>query len=87
VDKLRDQRNALAPAGNNPRTDLQALVAGTTFDRSKASAWVDGKLGAVQSKSPEVVNAMADFFDSLKPEQQAKVREYLNRGGRRSWRG
>ncbi len=30
--------------------------------------------------------ALADFYDSLKPEQQAKVRETLQRG-RRGWRG
>jgi periplasmic protein CpxP/Spy len=83
VDKLREQSTALVPAGSNPRSDVQALIAGNTFDRNKASAWIDGKLSAVQNKSPEVVAAMADFFDNLKPEQQAKLRDMLNRRGRR----
>jgi hypothetical protein len=34
-----------------------------------------------------VIAAMADFYDSLKPEQQAKVREFMaRRGGRHGWR-
>jgi len=42
----------------------------------------------VREKSPEVITATAEFFDTLKPEQQQKVREYLQRGGRRhGWRG
>ncbi len=30
---------------------------------------------------------MADFYDSLKPEQQAKVREFMARRGHHGWRG
>jgi Spy/CpxP family protein refolding chaperone len=87
VDKMREQRNALVGDTRDPRAELQGLVAGATFDRAKAQALVQAKTGAVQSKSPEVITAVADFYDSLKPEQQAKVREVLARGGRRGWRG
>ena len=37
----------------------------------------------MQQKSPELINAFGDFYDSLRPEQQAKLREALERGGRR----
>jgi protein CpxP len=86
ADKLRDQRNALVADTPNPRAELQSLVAGPTFDRTKAQALVAAKTGAVNAKSPEVIAAAADFYDSLKPEQQAKVREWMNsrRGG--GWR-
>jgi Spy/CpxP family protein refolding chaperone len=86
VDKMREQRNAFVGEGGaagDPRAQLQALVAGSTFDRAKAQALVQAKTGAVQSKSPEVIAALGDFYDSLKPEQQAKVREYLARTRRR----
>ncbi len=87
ADKLREQRNALV-AGGDPRAEFAAVIAGTTFDRAKAKTLVDAKTGAIQSKSPEVIAAMADFYDSLKPEQQAKVREFMaKRGGRHGWRG
>jgi hypothetical protein len=34
-----------------------------------------------------VINAAADFFDSLRPDQQAKVREFLASRGHRGPRG
>ena len=83
ADKLREQRNALVEGSADPRTELAAMMAGPSFDRAKAKALIDGKLAAVNTKSPEVVAAMADFYDSLKPAQQAKVREYMARRGHR----
>ena len=66
-----------------PREAFQALVAGATFDRTAAQTLVDAKVRAVQAGSPEVIAAMGDFYDSLKPEQQAQVREMMNQ--RRGW--
>jgi protein CpxP len=79
ADALQAQRAALL-AGGNPRTELQALVAGTSFDRARAQALVDGKTTAVRDKAPAVVNAMADFYDSLKPAQQQQLRDMLAKG-------
>jgi periplasmic protein CpxP/Spy len=73
-------------AGGNPRDEVQSLVAGTSFDRAKAKALVDAKTGAISAKSPELIAAFGDFYDSLRPEQQAKVREFMSRG-RHGWRG
>ncbi|CAN5482487.1 hypothetical protein BH11PSE9_BH11PSE9_09160 [soil metagenome] len=82
ADKLRDSRTAVMGA-TDPRTEAQALVAGTTFDLQRAQALVDGKLGAVRGKSPEVIAAAADFYDSLRPEQQQQVRDFMAK--RRGW--
>jgi Spy/CpxP family protein refolding chaperone len=80
ADKLREQRNAFVGETKDPRAELQALIAGPAFDRNKAQLLVQAKTQAVQLKSPEVITAMGDFYDSLRPEQQAKVRDYLQRG-------
>lgn len=85
ADKLREQRNALV-AGSNPREELQALLAGSSFDRARAKALVDAKTAAINAKSPELIAAFGDFYDSLRPEQQARLREYMSRG-RHGWRG
>jgi len=82
ADKVRAQRNALVGTTNDPRAELQSLVAGPTFDRAKAKSLVEAKTGAITAQSPEVIAAMADFYDSLKPEQQAKVREFMASRGR-----
>ena len=81
ADKVREQRNALVGTAPDPRAELQGLVAGNTFDRARASALIQEKLGAINTKSPEVVTAMADFYDSLRPEQQAKLRDFMARRG------
>lgn len=87
ADTLREQRNALVGSSADPRTELQSLMAGPVFDRNKATSLIQDKVGAVNARSPEVVAAMADFYDSLKPEQQAKVREFMARRGHHGHRG
>ena len=77
ADQMQAQRKAFIGNTADPRADLQALVSGPTFDRAKAAALIEGKVGAVQTQSPAVVAALADFYDSLKPEQQAKLREFM----------
>jgi protein CpxP len=66
-----------------PRAEVQALVAGDTFDKRQ------GCPGADRAPRPRAVQQpvalpwwrrMADFYDSLKPEQQAKVREFMAQG-------
>lgn len=81
-DRLQEQRAALRGM-NDPRRDLQSLVKDGTFDRWHAQDLVNGKLNAVREKSPQVIAALAEFYDGLKPEQQQKVREFLQRGARR----
>lgn len=88
AETLATQRKAMVAQGGEPRAELKALVAGAQFDRTRAQALVDTKTTAVREASPAVIAAAADFYDSLKPEQQQKVREVLDRGGRRhGWRG
>ena len=84
ADKLKEQRSALVGTTTDPRADMQAFIAGTKFDRERAQGFVEAKTTAVRTKSPEVIAAAADFFDGLKPEQQQKVRDFLNK--RRGWR-
>jgi len=79
ADELRAQRQALT-GGTDPRAEIRSLVAGNTFDRAKAKAFVDAKTSAIQAKSPELIAALGDFYDSLRPEQQQKVRDFMSRG-------
>jgi len=83
ADQLRAQRQALV-GGTDPRAEIQSLVAGNTFDRTKAKAFIDGKAQTIQAKSPELIAALGDFYDSLRPEQQQKVRDFMSRG-RHGW--
>ena len=83
-DKLREQRASLMGASKDPRADVQALVAGDKLDRAKALSLIEEKTNAVKIKSPELIAAAADFYDSLNPAQQQQVRDLMNR--KRGWR-
>ena len=84
-DRLREQRNALVGSGTGPRAELRALIAGERFDSAGAQALVDAKTQALRSASPQTIAALAGFYDSLKPEQQQKLREFMDKRGSR-WR-
>jgi periplasmic protein CpxP/Spy len=85
-DKVREQRSALIGTTVNPRAEIGTLIQSDKFDASRAQALVEEKTGAIRGKSPEVIAAFAGFYDTLKPEQQQKLRDFLAKrhGG---WRG
>jgi periplasmic protein CpxP/Spy len=81
AEAMHTQRSALMGDGE-PRAQMQSLIAGASFDRARASALMANKIAALQSGSPAVITAMADFYDGLNPAQQTQVREFMaSRGG------
>jgi protein CpxP len=84
-DKVYEQRTALIGQTTDPRAEMKALVAADKFDRTRAQALVTEKTTALQTKSPEVIAALADFYDSLNSAQQQKVRDYMDGRGRWFW--
>lgn len=85
ADELIAQRKALRGTSADPKAEFSSLIAGAQFDRSKAQALLSQKTEAVQGNGPKVITALADFYDSLNPEQQAKVRGYLNERRHGGW--
>jgi periplasmic protein CpxP/Spy len=81
-DKIYEQRTAFIGQTKHPRDELKALVAGDKFDAARAQTLINDKTTAVQTKSPEVIAAMADFYNSLNPKQQQRVRDYMDGRGR-----
>ena len=79
ADRLHAQRTAVVGTAADPRAQVQALVSGDKFDRVRAQALVDEKTRALQQGSPETIAALADFYDSLNPAQQQKVRDFMQR--------
>jgi periplasmic protein CpxP/Spy len=84
-DRIREQQLALVGSTKDPRAALEGLVSGPQFDRARALAMVEEKTQAIRGKSPEVIAAAADFYDSLDPAQQQKLRERLQK--RHRWFG
>ncbi|MEK8048767.1 Spy/CpxP family protein refolding chaperone [Ideonella sp. DXS22W] len=87
AEAMAAQRRALVgEMGANPRAEFQALIAGPQFDRAKGQALLDAKTGALRDGAPQVMSAAADFYDSLKPEQQQKLRDFMAKGRHGHWR-
>ena len=76
AETIRAQRTALM-GDTDPRAELQSLIAGPSFDRARAGALVANKIAALQTGSPVVLTAMADFYDGLNPAQQAQLRTFM----------
>ena len=81
ADQVQAQRSAWLAGQADPRAEMTALLQGPRFDRQRAQAWVDGKSAVVKTASPALITAFGDFYDSLKPEQQAQLRERAARWG------
>lgn len=86
ADKLQAQRALLRGAGD-PRAAFTALFAGDKLDQAGAKKLLDEKTAAIQAGSPEVIAAAADFYNNLRPEQQQKVRDFMERSRRWGHRG
>jgi Spy/CpxP family protein refolding chaperone len=88
-DTLHAQRKAMLPEGTaRPREQLAALIAGERFDAQRAQALVLEKTEAVRNASPSVIAAASNFYDSLRPDQQQKLRDFMARAGQhRGWGG
>ncbi|TNF60328.1 MAG: periplasmic heavy metal sensor [Burkholderiales bacterium] len=83
ADEMLAARKAVRGDSARPREEFKALVAGEKFDRNRAQQLMEQKTQAVQAASPRVIEAMADFYDSLTPTQQAQVRAFMDK--RRGW--
>lgn len=85
ADVLQAQRAALMgnaadkAAKTDPRAQFQALIAGNTFDRTAAQTLVTTKAQAIQANAPALITAAGDFYDSLRADQQQKLRDMLNK--------
>ncbi len=89
LEALRDQivgiRDSVRAERGSHRQQMLALISGTTLDQQQALQLVQAKTETVNAHAPEVIAALAAFYDGLTAEQQAKVREHLQSRGGRHW--
>jgi Spy/CpxP family protein refolding chaperone len=85
IAQLQVLRSDIKGTSNDPRAGFATLITGDTFDRNGAQKLLDEKTSALQQDGPQVITALADFYDSLNPDQQRKLRQKLER--HKSWFG
>ncbi len=85
ADEVIASRTAFRGKDADPRAEFKAMIEGDKFDRARAQALLDQKTQVVQGSGPKMITALADFYDSLSPEQQKQVREKMEQ--HRGWWG
>jgi periplasmic protein CpxP/Spy len=81
ADEMIASRTAFRGKEADPRAEIKAMISGAKFDRSRAQTMLEQKTQVVQGNGPKLIAAMADFYDSLNPEQQKQVRDRLEHRG------
>ncbi|NJN53177.1 MAG: periplasmic heavy metal sensor [Gammaproteobacteria bacterium] len=61
ADEMMAQRAAMRGNSADPRTEMKALIAGNTFDRTRAQTLLTQKTEVVQAGGPKVIAAMATW--------------------------
>ncbi|MEW6704039.1 MAG: Spy/CpxP family protein refolding chaperone [Pseudomonadota bacterium] len=80
LQRLHAQREALRGA-SDWRLDLRSLVQDDTFDRWRAEDLLHARVQALREQGPQVIAALAGFYDRLDARQQQAVRQWLDRWG------
>ncbi len=80
--QLATEALALRDMHRTWRDDLQGMM-GETMDREAAKAYVAERIAQLSNAQPAMIDAMADFYDTLDATQQEELREMLERRGRK----
>ena len=65
-------------------SEIDELFSQATLDQSRTLGLVRNRTESINQKAPQLVTAFAGFYDSLSPEQQAKLREKVKEHKERS---
>ena len=82
AEKLQAQRAGAARRRRPARGVPRPVRRRQARPGAARGSWSRTRPPPIQSGSPEVIAAAADFFDNLNPAQQQKVREFMDRGRR-----
>ena len=85
-DDLLDVREDFADKREQTHATLEELLSQPTLDQQRLVAVVREHTAVVNQQTPQIVSSIAGFYDSLSPEQQAKLRDKIAKHHERSHR-
>ena len=77
-NEFLDMRKSMRSDREQTRTDVLAMLKQPTLDRGKANAIVGQYIEKVNSRSPVIIDAIGDFYDSLDDAQRAELTAVLD---------
>jgi Spy/CpxP family protein refolding chaperone len=84
-DRLRGLRSDWTERKTQMRQEIERLLGEPSLDRERATALLDERRLAMAERRHELVDAFADFTDSLHPEQRARLAELIAERMERRW--
>jgi len=89
-DEFLEARRTMRSDREQTRADVLAMLQQPTLDRDKANAIVSLHMTTISSRSPVIIDAIGNFYDSLENGQRAELREFIehkmdHHHGRRHW--
>jgi Spy/CpxP family protein refolding chaperone len=75
---MRESRRAARAGFAERRQSMLGLIDQPTFDRAGAQALLEQSARAMTERGTRVIEAVAEFYDSLAPDQQQKLRAALS---------
>ena len=76
-DELLAVRKTMRSDRDEKRAEVLAMMQQPTLDREKVNNMVQQKINVASTQAPVVIDAMADFYDSLDDAQRAELVEHI----------
>ncbi|MCP4408226.1 MAG: periplasmic heavy metal sensor [Gammaproteobacteria bacterium] len=82
-NRFRALRDEIHEQRSTHRQEILALLTAPQLDRQKAMEMVVSRLRSIEQQTPEIIAVVADFSDSLSPDQKQQVEEFVTARSRR----
>jgi len=76
-DEFLDMRKTIRSDRTQTRAEVLDMLKQPTLDREKMNAIVSQKIATINARSPAIVDAIGNFFDSLDDSQRAELSEFI----------
>lgn len=77
-DEILTIRNEMRGKHEATHASVRDLLNASSLNQEKAITLVNGHVSEISNQAPRAIAALGGFWDSLNPEQQAKVREKMD---------
>lgn len=78
-EEILSSRQAMKTNREAGFSTLRELLSQPHFDQERANTALDNHLQTISSRTPDVISAVGNFWDSLNPEQQATVKAKMEK--------
>ena len=76
-DQFIAARKSMRSDREEARKEVLAMLKQPTLDREKMNAMINQKMATINTRSPAIVDAIGNFFDSLDDSQRAELSEFI----------